>query len=128
MATTFFLRLLNTPAQFTGFSLQEKDGAYLSPHGRMAARSQAATFNSVASATLCKDLWQPRLRQRWGATFEIDIEECNDQQPSLGGLETGAALLLARGRSQRFAANQSVPHEAIQAAVAELAELENVTL
>lgn len=103
------IRIFGTPSQFTGFALQQKDGAYLTPHGRMGSLSQAAVFDSVLQAHLVFALWESRLRGRWGEGFRIEMEPRS-------GLEYSdhAALLAAKALAKRFASNQGVSQDQIE--------------
>ena len=120
MTVLYFLGLWNTPSMRQAHYLQERSGAYLSRHGRLAGMSSAAAFSSEDIARLCLELWMPSLQARWGASFEAEVEAVTFQghvgfEPSLD-----AATLLARGRSGRFASNQAVSADAIAAARIEL--------
>lgn len=119
--TLLFARLLNVPTQLNALALQQKDGAYLSPHGRLVGWDQAAAFTSARIAALCTDLWMPRLQQRWGPGFELKLEEARGVLRH--DAEEAEATLLARAQTGRFASNQSISLDAMEKARRELAKL-----
>lgn len=120
MRDRYLVRLWDTPEQLTAFALQLKDGAYLSPTGRLAAGSKAVAFPTSGVAELCLGLWMPRLRDRWGDVFRAEVEHWRSEagQPSTD--LNNAALLLAKARTGRWASNQSVSDAALQAAMTEI--------
>lgn len=105
--------------------LQEKAGAYLSRHGRLAGLPKAAAFDSEGSAHLCLQLWMGHLQKRWGAALRIDVEKSTYPGGMTHEAELDAATLLARARARRFASNQQISPDAVQAARLELARLQN---
>ncbi len=52
MRDRYLVRLWDTPDQSTAFALQQKDGAYLSPTGRIAAGRKAVAFQKPEVAEL----------------------------------------------------------------------------
>lgn len=120
MHDRFVIRLWDTPPQWTGFALQEKDGAYLSATGRMAARSKAVAFGNRRVVDLCVSLWMPRLTNRYGADFRMAVEHWTSFQRITDQDLRDAATLLAKARVGRWASNQAVSPEAIAAALAEI--------
>ena len=118
--SVFYLRLWNVPEQMGAIALQQKDGAYLSPNGRLSGIGQAAIFTSEALALKCKYLWMPRLQARSGNGLRVDVERwTGNVQFEAGDLD--AVTLIARARSGCFASNKRVPLVAIEAARAEVA-------
>jgi len=122
--TYYFLRLEGLPRQVAAHALQQKDGAYLSPHGRVAAMARAAAFRSKASAELCRDLWMERLQRRWGTSLVIGLESSTGGGAMRQECLDGPAILLARARSGLFAANVAFPEGALQRAREDLARLD----
>lgn len=120
MRDRFLVRLWDTPDQLTAFALQQKDGAYLSPTGRLAAGSRAVAFPTPEIAELCLALWMPRLRDRWGDDFRTELEHWRSEDGHADDDLNNTALLLAKARSGRWASNQSVSDEALQAALVEI--------
>lgn len=121
----YYLRLLNTPSNPQWHALQEKDGAYLSPHGRLANWRNAAAIRTEPAAVLIRDLWMEALQERWGQQLRIELEPATltARQVATTGASHGAATLLARARAKRFVSNQTVDAAAIAAAHLELSEL-----
>jgi hypothetical protein len=111
------IRLYGTPSQFTGFALQEKDGAYLTPHGRMGSLCNAATFDTARVARLVFTLWVERLQARWGAGLRIELELRSGLEPS-----DHAALLAAKALAKRFASNQGVSQAQLEVGQAWLSQ------
>ncbi len=120
MTVLYFLRLWNTPPQAQAHYLQEKEGAYLSRHGRLAGMPKAASFASREVASLCIELWTPCLQLRWGKQFVMEVESVLFHGTVAYTPDADAATLLARGRSGRFASNQPIPAPALLAAHEEL--------
>lgn len=111
------LRVWNTPSRWQLHALQQKDGVYLSPNGKLVGRAKAARFASDQLALACLELWLACLHSRHGHDVRVEIEE-DDITP---GDHSDAAILVARARSGRFAGNQSIPAGAIEAAKLEIA-------
>lgn len=120
MTTVYFLRVWNSPFSSQRQALQEKDGVYLSPNGRLASSSKAAIFASRAQANLCAQLWTERLKDRHGETVKLEVEDAQHAGAATKRHEADVVLLVARARSSCFASNRAVQPEALLAARAEL--------
>jgi len=97
--------------------LQEKAGVYLSANGRLVGYDKAAKFSSERVALACLDLWLSRLHLRYGEDVRVEVEGHGSAKTD----DSDAVTLIARARSSRFASNQSVPAEALEAAKLEVA-------
>jgi len=117
MRDRYLVRLWDTPDQLTAFALQQKDGAYLSPTGRLAAGSRAVAFPNLEVAELCLALRMPRLMGRWGDDFRTELEHWRSEDRYAGADLSNTALLLAKARSGRSAANHSISDTALQSAM-----------
>lgn len=120
MRVLYYLRLHNVPDMLQAHYLQERVGAYLSRHGRLAGLPKAAAFDSEALAQQVLALWWPTLKFRWGDAFHADVEKVTHHGRVSADAALDAATLLARARTGRFASNQAVPAEALEAELAEL--------
>ncbi len=121
----YFLRLWNTPSSRQMHALQEKDGTYLSPHGRVAGWKNAAAIKSAEAARLISELWMPTLQKRMGPGIRIELEPSmlDERRLAEPSVRHGAATLLARAREQLFHSNQLPDAAAISAAHLELSTL-----
>lgn len=121
----YYLRLWNTPSSRQLHALQEKDGTYLSPHGRVAGWKNAAAIKSAEAARLISELWMPTLQRRMGPEVRIELEPSMLDERRLAEpcVRHGAATLLARAREQLFHSNQLPDAAAIAAAHLELTSL-----
>jgi len=115
MAKSFRIRVSNAPIQQPAFALQARDGAYLSPHGRLATWSSAAAFRRGDQADACISLWLNALQKRWGKQITLEVEETQDGSANEVSID-GAATLLARGQCQCFASNQPIADDLVIAA------------
>jgi hypothetical protein len=121
----YYLRLCNTPRSRLLHALQEKDGTYLSPHGRVAGWKNAAAIKSAEVAMLISELWMPTLQRRMGPGVRIELEASmlDERRLAESCVRHGAATLLARAREQLFHSNQAPDVASIAAAHLELSHL-----
>jgi hypothetical protein len=103
------IRLHGTPPQITGFALQQKDGAYLTAHGRMGTLNKAAVFVDEIQAREVWALWDGHLRERWGEGLHIQVENWSGFGPPYS-----ADVLAAKALALRFASNLSLTERQLE--------------
>lgn len=111
----WLIEITNAEIRYQTLALQTKDGAYLTPHGRMGSVSKAAVMPTRKIALEVAEAWAPVLQRRMGSTTSLEPKHFTGQQDI-----DGAAVLLARARTQRWASNMSVDHAMVVAVRDEL--------
>ncbi len=112
------LRILSAPHGSGTVAYQIKQGAYLSPNGRLVSRANAAVFAHERHAQRCRALWLEAMQLRYGERMVLVAEGGTDTAPTDGGV-----MLLARGRTMTFASNLKVSELALADAREELSQL-----
>jgi hypothetical protein len=112
------LRMLAAPLGSGTVAYQIKQGAYLSPNGRLVSRANAAVFEHERYAQRCRALWLQAMQLRYGERMVLVVEGGSDAAPTDGGV-----MLLARGRTMTFASNLKVSDLALADARDELSQL-----
>jgi hypothetical protein len=102
------------------FALQAKDGAYLTPHGRMGGISQAALIPIRSLAFEASESWAPVLQKRMGAATRLEPKHLECDQDVRDHGVAGAAVLLARARTKRWASNAAIDPGAVRVAMEEV--------